>query len=191
VKYILLISMVFWGLPALGQSFCNGSVPLTTFDARFDVDLADPSYVTDLATGLEWQRCTYGYELNDNEGDTDISNHTCDLVDQDEDGVSDNQILFRWYDAVETVSSIGDGWRLPNIKELNTIVETGCVSPAINTNIFPSAFSSAYWTNTPSSTHVSFNNGSHFAGVWVIDFSSGDDTTASKGSALLIRLVRD
>jgi hypothetical protein len=44
----------------------------------------------------------------------------------------------------------GSGWRLPSMKELQTIVDDAQVNPAIDPNAFPSTpFDVAYWTSTP------------------------------------------
>ena len=60
-------------------------------------------------------------------------------------------------------------WRLPNIKELVSIVDYSCQSPSINTAYFLNTQSSYYWSSTtttvPSSSYawsVSFNDGSMY-----------------------------
>lgn len=39
-------------------------------------------------------------------------------------------------------------WRIPNIKELSTIIERACTSPARNTDIFPVTVASVMWSST-------------------------------------------
>jgi len=73
---------------------------------------------------------------------------------------------------------------LPNIKELSSLIEIACHTPAINLAIFPDTPETGFWTNTPSS----FGDNTE---VWTIDFSDGQDNLNSKGTRFPVRLVRD
>ena len=60
----------------------------------------------------------------------------------------------------------GTGWRLPTIKELQTIVDESQTNPSIDTTAFPSTPANWFWSSSPlvgSSSYacsVSFNDGS-------------------------------
>lgn len=62
-------------------------------------------------------------------------------------------------------------WRLPNIKELSSIVDDSRISPAINTTLFPNVSSLSgllsYWSST---TEAYFISNSY---VFLVGFSSG------------------
>jgi hypothetical protein len=113
-------------------------------DGRF-VDNGD-STVTDRCTGLMWQKNT---------------------ADVNGDGQSTDQVS--WCDALaycESLSFAGHGdWRLPNIRELESIVDYGrdplTIDPAFG------AFESPYWSST------SFASGRVSASAWSVTFYEG------------------
>jgi hypothetical protein len=112
--------------------------------------------VTDLATGLTWQR-------------------------QDDNDTKD------WNEADEycqTLDLAGGGWRLPTIKELQSIVDYRVNLPAIDTDAFPKTGPAAsYWSVTtwadPSDE-----------GAWCIYFASGDNFPGDKVYPNYARCVR-
>jgi hypothetical protein len=73
-------------------------------------------------------------------------------------------------------------WRVPNIKELNSIVERRCVNPAINTAVFPNTPSGGTWSSSPSA------DASEYA--WGVTFSYGHEAHGFKASSNSLRLVR-
>ncbi|QUM78178.1 DUF1566 domain-containing protein [Moritella sp. 24] len=94
--------------------------------------------VIDLRTSLTWSKCTIGqrYELASNtcSGSGAISYAT-------------------WEEALiatgaYSINNISD-WRLPNIKELGSLIDRSCAAPAINLTLFPNSISSIYYTSTP------------------------------------------
>ena len=56
-------------------------------------------------------------------------------------------------------------WRLPNIAELQTIVERENVSPAINGTLFPNTLNNGFWSSSP------YVGNSNYA--WYVNFSNG------------------
>jgi hypothetical protein len=73
-------------------------------------------------------------------------------------------------------------WRLPNIAELNTIVERESVNPAINTTLFPNTANNYFWSSSP------FANLSSFS--WFVHFSYGNGGYIPKDNSFAVRLVR-
>ena len=74
-------------------------------------------------------------------------------------------------------------WRLPNIKELRSIVDYDSYAPAIDTDYFPDTVSSDCW----SSTTFAYGTGD----AWGIYFYNGYDYGSySKSSSYYVRAVR-
>ncbi len=75
-------------------------------------------------------------------------------------------------------------WRLPNIKELLTIVEVRCEDPVLNSQVFPATGTvGTYWSATPD---VNFSSA-----VWALDFGTGRTTNPDRDRFHYVRLVRD
>lgn len=125
--------------------------------------LNNDSEVKDSYTSLIWQRCSLGQMWNGS-----ICTGTANS--------------YNWVNALQTAKNIGDGWRLPNVKELDSLVEQACYSPAINNSVFPNTVNSAYWSSTPSA-FVSNNS-------WSVNFISGGRSNSVKSNNLTVRLVR-
>ncbi len=136
--------------------------------------------ISDSKTGLIWKKCVEGSAWNT------VGSEQCLGVDQD---------TFTWEEALQHVQNVNTGaggenfsqtdWRLPNIKELASIVELRCSLPAINITIFPdslSSISNIFWSSSPYAP-VS-------GGAWNVDFESGDDGMFSMRGTLHVRLVR-
>ena len=106
--------------------------------------------VTDNCTGLMWQKRS-----------ADVNN----------DGQSTFQDSLPWCNALNLCLNLGlaghDDWRLPNIRELESIVDYGRVNPAIDP-VF-SAISGRYW----SSTSIESNP----EGAWLVEFFGGGTRT--------------
>lgn len=78
-----------------------------------------------------------------------------------------------------------DDWRLPNVKELFSIVEhhvIGTGAPYINQTSFPNTVSNWYWTST---TYVPFSSS-----AWGVDFNVGNVGGFFKTDNKYVRPVR-
>ena len=73
-------------------------------------------------------------------------------------------------------------WRLPTIRELESLVHYGAHHPAINRDFFD-ASPSEYWTTNLDSNDLSF--------AWLINFEYGYNRTNSKALPFLVRCVRN
>lgn len=161
----VLISLIIT-TPILAQT-CNDEIPATSKDSRYQ-NHGDGT-ITDTKTELMWKRCSEGQ-----------TGEQCDA------GYVTN---FTWRESLNYIenanitggfSSYSD-WRLPNRKELESLVEEACYSPAINMNIFPNTPNLFYWSSSryPASTIY----------VWGVNFEAGD-SYPSFDIGLPIRLVR-
>jgi formylglycine-generating enzyme required for sulfatase activity len=75
----------------------------------------------------------------------------------------------------------GTGWRLPTVKELQTIVDDSRTSPAIDTTAFPATPSDYFWSSSTSA-------GSSIG--WFVVFDYGYTGNLSRFIALDVRCVR-
>jgi len=75
------------------------------------------------------------------------------------------------------------GWRLPEIAELNTLVELRCIDPAINVTLFPNTLPAAYW----SATRFINTDGDY----WKVNFLHGESGSEPADAKAYVRLLRD
>ena len=150
---------------------CNALVYRTTPTFSF-ADNADGT-VTDTRTGLMWKQCVEGISSTSLACDTGTA------------------LQLNWGDALNYVQEINinepqagyNDWRLPNIKELSSIIEYSCIEPAVNLILFPSTPNSA-WSTTPS---PDWPNQSLF-----VDFFNGlIDKHSKEVGGVELRLVRN
>lgn len=154
-------------------SACNPNIRLTRPDSRYEaVAGAAPfdSEVRDKVTGLVWQRCLLGMVWGGS---------TC----------TGSATGYTWMQALEAArtaaaSSVrGSGaWRLPDKKELFSLVESACVGPAINSTWFPAQSGGYAWSSSPLARHADF--------AWMVIFDDGQHNAINTGSAAQVRLVR-
>jgi len=119
-------------------------------------------------------------DFTDN-GDGTVTDDNTGLVWQEGEGGQKT-----WEDAIsycEDLSLAGyTDWRLPNIKELESITEDTLYNPAIDTNFFPDANASYYWSSTTSANSSS--------GAWRVAFSNGLVRNDHKTNNSYVRCVR-
>jgi len=119
---------------SVAQECFDESVYLTTPMKEFIVH--DNGTVSHLETGLMWKQCLQGK-----------SGVQCD------DG---DALLVNWQGAFTELKAVNQqgfagysDWRLPNTKELSSIIEFGCHDPALNIKAFPNMESVRVWSSTP------------------------------------------
>jgi len=84
-------------------------------------------------------------------------------------------------DYCEGLNLDGGGWRLPNKKELLSIVDYSRHNPAIDT-IFANTTSSHYWSST---THANYTSN-----AWIVYFGNGNTKYYHKSNSFYVRCVR-
>jgi Protein of unknown function (DUF1566) len=137
---------------------------------------ADLLEVTDGGVGLIWRSCP--------EGQVPDTTRTC----------TGTPLKFTHGDALKRARDqallTGKDWRVPNVKELSSIVDRTRVNPAFDTTVFPltpGQNEGIYWTSTPEIGDVP--NGGRRA--ITVRFSFGDtDFLARSSSVPILRLVR-
>ena len=101
-------------------------------------------------------------------------------------GCTGNAQITTWAGALQAAESAGfaghSDWRLPDIKELGSIVDLACYDPAINATVFPNTPSNWFWSASPVAGSVS--------NAWDIDFSGSDGGTPNETNFSHVRLVR-
>ncbi len=138
--------------------------------------------VTDQYTALTWQRCPVDFVLDDGGTATDMSDDVCN-----ETGAEAIRSWATALQAAEEDTSAGyDNWRLPNVKELESLT-TACVVPAIETDVFPDTpVDRGFWTSTPNHDPRTAESA-----AWQVNFVNGEVASKSRGRRAYQRLLRD
>lgn len=122
---------------------------------------ASGGVVTDHKTGLNWQQTVLSMKY--------------DVVD-----------AMAYCSGNVAAALSGTGWRLPAIKELQTLVDYSVAlpGPTIDSSAFPETPTATFWSSTPFSGPLASD------AAWFVDFSSG--STGNNGNALMyyVRCVR-
>ena len=162
---IPVMAAALWLLAAPAQALdCAQGNPPANPSAIYTVD---GDTVTDQRTGLMWSRCLGGQNPA-----------TC----------AGTAASMDWATALgaatqATLGGHGD-WRVPNVKELRTLLEYCRTAPAINDDIFQNQAHGSgvgVWTGTPEGDDK----------AWAVDFADGTQAAALRTSAAYaLRLVR-
>ncbi|WP_339136249.1 MAG: DUF1566 domain-containing protein [Candidatus Electrothrix sp. GW3-4] len=174
----------------------SNGVPLTDQDAVY----ADTPWecVQDNVTGLIWEVKTDDGWLHDKDdtytwyntdpssnggadGDDGAANNTCYGYN--------SSISLAYCNTEAYVQRVnfygwcgGSDWRMPTLKELESLVHYGRSNPAIDTSYFPNAISSSVWSWSPFADAPAF--------AWFIYFDSGNSHFYFRNGSFAVRLVR-
>ncbi len=184
----LLLALLLSAPPAWAVLCDQGdTIPPNAPDARYRFSV-DPgtgrAVVEDRLTGLQWMRCSLGQRF-------DAERQRC----------IDAAALYTWQEALQAAQAYAaDGWRLPNIQELQSLVNLQCYGPAIHTGAFPDTPSSwtpessnvldapiGFWSATP---HAFQDGKGEYSSAWILQPFLGDAAPAPKASRNFVRLVR-
>jgi len=156
VQYLQILKFL---IPLLIASQGIAAAPFTNIGS---------SMIKDQNTGLIWQQCSAGR-----------SGSTC---------ASGTPTITTWPSALVYCTGLtwaGKIWRLPSIKELQSIVDKTKSSPAVDTTFFPGTLNGFYWSST---TYVG-----DLSKAWFINFTTGIVTPhlgkTKAGSSMYIRCV--
>jgi hypothetical protein len=89
---------------------------------------------------------------------------------------------YLWADAKTYCAGVGTGWRLPTIKELQTIVDHSRIAPSINQAAFLSAPTGSFWSSSSEASYSPY--------AWYVDFGIGLAGTGSVSEPSYVRCVR-
>lgn len=128
---------------------------------RFSIS-ADGAEVTDARTGLVWRRCSAG-QVSDGS--------TC----------TGTAATYTHAQALAYAKS-QSGWRLPNVKELTSIVDRERLDPSIDPVVFPGTSASLFWTSSPLASNPGL--------VWSVYFYGGYVFERNRDADSYVRLVR-
>ena len=133
---LLALAAALFASISQAQQICPPGLTPTTPTDRFQIH--DDGTVSDPVTGLMWRRCTHGQ-----------------VYDHGTSSCTGTITNLNWQSALQAAeaSSFADhnDWRMPNVKELASLIEFACEAPAINLTVFPNSPSGGspdYWTST-------------------------------------------
>ena len=123
--------------------------------------------VIDSRTGLMWDRCALGQ-----------SGPAC---------ATGSASAINWQSALDATAALGtykgyNDWRLPNYKELHSLIEECRVVASINEFAFPNTPALNFWSGSPSVSDVQSS--------WFISFNDGSSYFANRSNVGRVRLVR-
>ena len=163
-------SAALFGTSVMAAQTCEGT-DSTAGEDMFTVSTSVPAKVYHTTSGLEWSRCVVGQTWNN-------TTETCD---------GDGERL-TWQAALKISETYRVGnhtdWRVPNLKELVSLVERACVEPAIELKVFPTTPSNSYWTSTPNTSADKTQE------AWSVGFYNGRIESRDKQQDFYVRMVR-
>jgi len=132
---------------------------------------ADGSEVSDAKTGLIWRRCAQGMTagLLTCTGTASTFNHEAALAH-----------------ARDQAASTGVAWRLPNVRELASLMDRSKIGPAIDSEAFPGLPTGSgprFWSSTP-------NVNTPLGYAWHVGIKRGNVAISLRTASWPVLLVR-
>lgn len=163
-RWRVLALASLWITAVDAAQVCEPQLPASAPATRFEIG-ADSAY--DTATGLTWRRCFEG-----------LSGENC---------ATGELLELSWPKALQHVTTVNaeanTTWRLPNVKELYSLVEQRCAAPAIDLSVFPNTPAGRVWTASPYRLYPHYS--------WLVDFADGSTFNLERFKPFPVLLVRD
>jgi hypothetical protein len=167
-KELLLLMLLFSSSTNVFSQTIKSYIKNQWQDSRY-IDNGDET-VTDKKTGLMWKQCPEG-----------SSGSGC---------TTGNMGKYTYKGAIEhadkkiTFANHSD-WRLPNIKELASLLAHDRRDPAINRNLFPNTPGSDFWSSSPDAS-----SDTNYSYSWKLNFGYGNNDHRYRYNKYYVRLVR-
>jgi len=168
-------------LPYWSSSLYAGHESLSWY-VHFDAGHVDREFND---TGLFPLRCVRGPRSLPSftpNGDGTVTDNVTGLMWQQQD----DEVPRSWEDALAYCQAVHTGghtdWRLPDIKQLKSLVDTSRHDPAIDPVAFPGAQSRVYWSSSTYAWEPS--------GAWYVYFGLGYVGNVYKADTYYVRCVR-
>jgi Protein of unknown function (DUF1566) len=154
----LAITAAIACVPESNAQTCTARVRASNPTDVYVIDTVNGT-VTDTRTGLMWDRCPRGQ-----------SDAACG---------TGPATTFSWAQAMSLPATLGSykgysDWRLPNIKELRSLVEECRINPSINEFAFPATPASFFWSGSPGVADATSARSVYFYYGYVSDGTRGD-----------------
>ena len=108
--------------------------------------------IKDVKNNIIWLRCTVGQTW-----DYESKSCTGEIVKLNHDEIE--------IAMMQAKEQLGGSWRLPTLKELESIVCKKCDKPKVNDKYFPNISPEAYWTKTQNKLNSKM--------YWTVNFMTG------------------
>ena len=163
-KFICILAPLTIALSLSADQIFNTNIVNDWPNDRYTIN--NDGTVTDNLTNLMWLQCSLGQDLSNN--------------------CSGDASTYTWQEALVAAYAYelnsNTDWRLPNIKELESLVAIDRYDPAINSTVFPNTSSAKFWSSSPS-LDVS-------TGAWRLGFTYGQQQYGARTEKNHVRLVR-
>lgn len=166
----LSLGLILTANTAIAVQSCVGKSSTASAD-QFTLPETIPGKAYHTTSGLEWSRCVVGQTWN-------ATTSSCDGEGE----------RLSWQAALKISDTYRVGnhtdWRLPNLKELVSLVQRQCVDPGIDLTVFPATPSDSYWSSTPNTAANKSDE------AWSVGFYNGRIESRNKQQDYYVRMVR-